>query len=247
MLSVKTLDCQAEGTLETHFGFEEGPTGVLRRRLWVYRPAGFRRGGPVVFFLDGQNAFGERGWRAERAADRCPVKCLLVGVSNSSRRYPEYIGWSQEDGHTDPVAERHADYLVDTVVPYIQDVYRTGKRRALAGASAGGVAALYTGWTRPKVFSTIGSFSAGRHYYDELLERFPEKPPFRLYLSCGDQGLDREFRPQTAEFARHLKARGTEMRLRLHKGSHHETTWARRIPDFLNFFTAPFAPARDSY
>ncbi len=236
MYSVKSFELPVAGRLETHYGFEDQPTGVLRRRLWVYRPEKLGRQPPVVFFLDGQNAFGDDGWRAERAAAKLSRPCLLVGVSNTVRRYPEYIGWSEAEGHRDSVAERHAAYLVDMVVPYIESYYKTGKRRALAGASAGGVAALYTAWSHPGVFKTVASFSAGRHYYRELTRRFKGKPPFRLYLSCGDRGMDVELRPQTEQFARVVKARGGKFLLRLHRGDHSEATWARRMPDFLKYF-----------
>lgn len=160
---------------------------------------------------------------------------LVVGVPASKRRYPEYVGWSFEPGHFSKSGARHADFLVHAVLPYIKSRFSRARLKGLIGASAGGVAALYTGWRYPRRFPMIGCLSAGRHYFGELLSQFEGLPAERIYLSCGDQGMDAGFLPDSKMFAAQLKQRGAELQTRWHRGDHSEPVWSRRIPDLLRF------------
>lgn len=232
------------GTLERHTEWEpKGGTGVYRRRLLLWknfsRP---NRRAHLLLFLDGQNLFqtGHVGnnphWAAEKYLWKCQEPLLVVAIPASRRRYPEYVGWSQE--HYDHAGERHADFLVHSVLPYLWSLYPNTRLRALVGASAGGVAALYTAWCYPKLFPGVGCLSAGRHYFTELLERFEGGPAPKVYLSCGNRGMDSGFQTANRELAHALKARNCEVRLRLHQGDHSEPVWSRRLPDLLDFFVS---------
>lgn len=230
--------------LEKHSGWEpEGGTGVYRRSLFLWR--NFRprwTSCDLLIFLDGQNlfestqTFDRLHWSGEQQFGKWEGPLLVVGVPASKRRYPEYIGWSQEPGHYSRSGDKHAAFLVDYVVPYLKACFPRARLRGLIGASAGGVAALYTGWRYPKVFPTIGCLSAGRHYFAELLEMFDGVPAKKIYLSCGDRGMDREFLPESKLFAAALKARKkADILCRWHRGDHSEPVWSRRIPDILKF------------
>jgi len=233
------------GYLERHSQWEpEGGTGVYRRSLFVWKNF-TQRWTPcdLLLFLDGQHLFGaaresEKAptWHAEKKLANWEYPLVVVGIPASRRRYPEYIGWSNEPGHYSSSGERHAAFLVDFVVPYLKSLYPRARLKGLIGASAGGVAALYTGWLYPRAFPTIGCLSAGRHYFPELLERFERRPARNIYLSCGDRGMDREFIHQNKWFAAEMKARGANVRARWHRGDHSERVWGRRLPDLLNFF-----------
>lgn len=230
------------GRLERHTEWEpRGGTGVYRRRLLLWknftRP---NRRCNLLLFLDGQNLFEsqhERNgfhWSAEKhfAARQEPL--LTVAVPASRRRYPEYVGWSQEHYH--PAGASHAEFLVQSVLPYLYSLYPNARLRALVGASAGGVAALYTAWSYPGLFPGVGCLSAGRHYFGELLEQFEGGPAPRVYLSCGNRGMDEGFQEPNRQLARALRARGCEVRLRMHQGDHSEPVWGRRLPDLLDYF-----------
>ncbi len=244
-MSYKELSHSGQGTLESHYGFERKAPGILRRRVYVYQNRiDRRRKLPLVIVLDGQHLFEATApmvsWRAERACDARQTPFLLVGFPSSTQRYPEYIGWSQKEGHTFEAAQNFRIYLVKHLLPYLKKRYRVDPERVyLLGASAGGVAALYCAWRHPGVFEAVGCLSAGRHYYPELLRTFKKAPPFRLYLSCGDRGMDRGFRSQTRNFAKALTKRGADVRLKLHAGDHSERTWSRRLPRVLDFFLGP--------
>lgn len=232
------------GILERHTGWEPpGGTGVYRRRLMIWRnfPRANRRAN-LLLFLDGQNLFetGHSGgfphWTAEKHFSQRTEPLLVAAVPASRRRYPEYVGWSDE--HYDRAGAAHADFLVNAVLPYLSTLYPNATLRALVGASAGGVAALYTGWRYPTLFPGIACLSAGRHYFGELLGRYAGFPSPRVYLSCGSRGMDSGFRENNSDLARTLKARGAEVRLRLHQGDHSEPVWSRRLPDLLEYFLA---------
>lgn len=231
------------GIIERHTDWEpQGGSGVYRRRLVVWRNfARSNRHCRLLLFLDGQNLFETAHdgpiphWSAERHLSQIDEPLLVVAVPASRRRYPEYVGWSEEPGHYSSAGASHADFLVHSVLPYLYANYPNAKLRGLIGASAGGVAALYTGWCYPEVFPGIGCLSAGRHYFDELLDRFEGLPSPKVYLSCGNRGMDIDFIEQNRKFAADLRKRGAEIQLRLHQGDHSEPVWSRRLPDLLKF------------
>lgn len=231
------------GTLERHTDWEpEGGTGVYRRRLLLWKNfTRSNRRADLLLFLDGQNLFetdhvgGPMNWSAERRFVEFDGPLLAVAVPASVRRYPEYVGWSHEPGHFSPAGASHARFLVESVLPYLQSLYPNARVRGLVGASAGGVASLFTGWAHPGIFPAVGCLSAGRHYFPELLDRFDGVPAKKVFLSCGNRGMDTAFQDSNRAFARALRVRGAEVRLRLHQGDHSEPVWSRRLPDLLNF------------
>ena len=245
MSRIYTYPEAEEGVLEKHSLWEPpGGSGVYRRSLWFWK--NFASDDTVcdlLIFLDGQNLFKaaslgrRRHWNAERHFAQRHHPLLVVGVPASVRRYPEYIGWSREPGHFSISAQKHAYFLVHFLLPYVRDLYPRSQIKGLIGASAGGVAALYTAWSFPRVFPAVGCLSAGRHYFSELLELYEGMPAQKLYLSCGDTGMDAELLPSSKKFAKLLRARkGLDLRTCWHRGKHSEVVWSRRLPDLLDFF-----------
>ncbi|MEW6277654.1 MAG: alpha/beta hydrolase-fold protein [Candidatus Eremiobacterota bacterium] len=257
MASVKRVAASGKGSLWSHYGFESEVTGLRRRRLLVYLPAGYReetaRRYPVLYLLDGQNAFdlpGSRGggWKIHLALDQLVAArevrpIILVAVSHSDQRLKEYCGWSQDPDYSHPLGEKHADYLCRVVKPYIDATYKTMGRRgqtAIAGASAGGVAALYAALTHPGTFFGVGCMSAGRHFFREMEQRFLNRASrLRVFLSCGTEGMDTEFLPQNRAFHRILKRTGVDIELKVSRGhAHDERAWSRVVPELLRFLYA---------
>lgn len=230
------------GIVERHTDWEpEGGSGVYRRRLMLWR--NFRRSNrkcSLLLFLDGQNLLetGHQGsspsWSAEHYFSKCSKPLLVAAIPASCHRYPEYVGWSNE--HYSATGAKHASFIVRAVIPYLHSIYPNAMLKALVGSSAGGVAALYTAWSYPRVFPGVACLSAGRHYFSELLARFEGLPAPKIYLSCGNQGMDFDFQQANQEFASALKARGALLKLYLHQGDHSEPVWSRRLPSILKFF-----------
>ena len=249
----------ASGRLLSHYHFESGTPGVRRRRIYVYLPQAYadhpKRRFPVLRLLDGQHTMDlpgsvGGGWKVNLALERLAEKGLidpplLVAIGNSGMRLREYMGWSDEPDHHHPSGEKHCDYVVSQVIPFIESHYRVSRRvrnRFIAGASAGGVAALYLALSHPKVFYGVGSISAGRHFFAELARRFiisGASTP-RLFLSCGTRGMDEELNPHNREFAGHLKEVGVDfVYVERERASHNERCWAAVVPEMLQFFFSP--------
>ncbi len=242
MSLVTILKSAAGWRLEQHTKWEPpGGSGVYRRRLLVWSNVlDRRRCCRILVCLDGQNVFafgkslGEPHWSGEEQLSKyAPPNTVFCAFPASSRRYQEYVGWSLEPGHYSPSGERHAEAVMSSLLPYLLRRFPRGRVCGLLGASAGGVAALYTGWRFPGRLPAVACLSAGRHYFGELLTRSPGLPSERIFLSCGDSGMDREFVEQNRWFAKKLRQRGAEVDLVLHRGEHTESVWGRRLPRLL--------------
>jgi enterochelin esterase-like enzyme len=143
------------------------------------------------------------------------------------------------------------------------DAARTG----IFGASMGGLCAFDTAWRRPQVFGLAGVFSgslwwraddatvaaqqASRIAHRQVRET-AGRPALRLWFQAGtrDEAADRDGNgvidaiQDTTELVDELVAkgftRGTEVVYReTEGGEHHESTWARELPEFLRWACPP--------
>ena len=92
-----------------------------------------------------------------------------------------------------------ADFVCDTVVPYIQqnyNVYTDAEHTAIVGSSLGGLESLYTAFAHSDVFGTAGAMSPAFWAYDIktwaefLLPKRSEKNLPYIYFYAGDYKLD---------------------------------------------------------
>jgi predicted alpha/beta superfamily hydrolase len=237
-----------------------GDVRVLRRAadrdLYAYLPPS--RGGrmqfPVVYMLDGQNLFDDATahsgteWRVDETMEelaREGIAAIVVGV-------PAAPGEERGHEYSGAKIDEHLSFLVDTVRPLVEEAFDVDphrERRGIAGSSLGGVASLHAVYTRPETFGFAGLFSpafwwTGDDRWFELVER-NTKPDARVYIDVGDSEMpeDEQTRRRYVEgFERMtslLRSRGFDngsLRAVLERGgAHHETDWARRLPDALRF------------
>ena len=237
-----------------------GDVRVLRgsadRDLYAYLPASHGSGArfPVVYMLDGQNLFDAATsnsrveWRVDETMEqlaREKIEAIVVGIpaAPGEKRRTEYSGAK---------AVHHLSFVADTVRPLVEASFDVDARRettGIAGSSLGGVASLHAVYTRPETFGFAGVFSpafwwTGDDRWFELVERTPA-PGARIYLDVGDAEMpeDQQTRQRYVDgFERMgalLRQQGFDDRsLRTvldHGGAHHETDWARRLPDALRF------------
>jgi predicted alpha/beta superfamily hydrolase len=221
------------------------------RDLYAYVPPshGGGRRFPVVYMHDGDNLFDEAlshagEWRVDETMEelaREGIEAIVVGVPNSPERGAEYAG-ERSDGYL--------AFLADTVRPLVADAFDADLRpeaTAIAGSSLGGVISLHGVVARPDVFGLAGVFSpafwwdGGRMF--GLVERDPPARA-RVYMDVGDSESD-------DETIRRNYVEGFERMTRLLRdvglgddrllavldagGPHHESAWARRLPDALRF------------
>ena len=177
------------------------------RRVWVWLPPGYdaepSRRYPVLYVLDGQNAFnaatsfaGE--WEIDESLARLvaagevePV--IVVAIANGEGgRALEYTPWPGP-GWREPTGggADHLREICDVLKPAVDRQWRTladPAHTGLCGSSFGGLMALFAGWSRPDVFGRLAALSpslgwAG-HAPLAMVSARP-RPPVRLYVDMG--------------------------------------------------------------
>jgi len=231
------------GTLEevvlprTPFG---GP-----RRLTVYLPARFRvsRRYRLLVVHDGGDYLRYSSLKEvlDNLIDRLEVAPLIVAMTHPEDRLVEYAD--------DP---RHADFIVNTVVPYMEEhypLYEAVSARCLMGASFGGVASLSTAWRYPGAFGRLllqsGSFAftdIGENRRGPLFDRvvsfvngFREAPgrlAEKVFVSCGTyESLIYENRSMVPL----LQATGMDIRYEEARDGHNWENWRDRLRTALSW------------
>jgi predicted alpha/beta superfamily hydrolase len=226
------------------------------RPIQIYLPPGYDRSGlryPVLYMHDGQNLFGADamfgGWRVAETCDRLIAEgrlrpVIVVGVGNTAARMSEYI--PEADGGE---ASRYGAFLTDELKPWVDQTLRTRPERehtGVCGSSLGGLVSLFLGWSRPDVFSRIGSLSGSywlRAWVDDL-ERSTARPSLRVWLDSGNQGSSADSLENTLRvrdvLLRKSWALGGDLEHFVDYGaSHNERYWRGRLSRVLRFLFPP--------
>jgi predicted alpha/beta superfamily hydrolase len=261
------------GNIETTVmpGFLDG------RRIWVYLPPDYgtdteARYYPVLYMFDGQNVFdaatsfaGE--WQVDEtletmipAGDVRPIIVVAVDHGGDKRR-EEYTPWANpDDGGGQGGA--HLQAIVDTLVPYVDQTYRTiatREGRALSGSSLGGLMSLYAAYEHDDVFGQVAALSPSLWWDDQHMLRHADaagaKPAVRVYMDMGtleegnvvdedpangtDDNID-QLRAMRDELVSQGFVLNTDLEVvEAPDARHSESYWAMRFPDVLRFLFPP--------
>jgi predicted alpha/beta superfamily hydrolase len=229
--------------------------GAADRDLFAYLPPSHGTGArfPVVYMLDGQNLFDDATaysgveWRVDETMEQLAregIEAIVVGIpaAPGDERGLEYSGAK---------AAQHLAFIADTVRPIVEASFDVDARRettGIAGSSLGGVASLHAVFARPETFGFAGVFSPAFWWtsddrWFDLVEHTPA-PAARIYLDVGDAEMpeDEQTRRRYVDgferMSELLRQRFDDRSLRTvlePGGAHHETDWARRLPDALRF------------
>jgi iron(III)-enterobactin esterase len=140
-------------------------------------------------------------------------------------------------------------------------------RTGIFGASMGGLCAFDSAWRRPQVFGLAGIFSGALWWRADnssvaaqqasriahrQVQAAAGRPPLRLWFQAGtrDETADRDGNgvidaiQDTVELMAELEGKGFERGRDLayrqvEGGEHHESTWARVLPEFLRWALPP--------
>jgi predicted alpha/beta superfamily hydrolase len=226
-------------------------------------PANSDRGYPVIYLNDGQNLFESATsftgveWGVDETADRLireglipPV--IVVGLDNAGKdRIREYMPYRSFNPMMLRVqGNRYPSFLIKEVMPFISRNYRVAsgpENTGLGGSSLGALIALYTASVRPGVIGRLllespSLWASNRQSIKE--SRHVVKWPERVYLGTGTTEVGKKDRDQSVvddvrELAGIMRRSGLgDERLRLaieEGGTHHESAWARRFPEALEF------------
>lgn len=189
----------------------DSPTLKLKRRLTVYTPAGYEKGGryPVLYLLHGAGG-DEDAWttlgRAAQILDNLiaegKAKPMIVVMPNGNTNTSAAPGeWSKAmmyqpsfRGGSSPFPQAVAsmDESFPDIVNFIESNYRTlkGKRnRAISGLSMGGGHSFNTSKRYPNMFDYVGLFSSAvgvgnRNDKTPLLERLNNDEEFNKQMAA---------------------------------------------------------------
>ncbi len=236
---------------------QEGFTRTVR----IYTPDGYDQAPhhrfPVLYMHDGQNVFAHHEsalfdtWCANLAMENMvgsghAEPWIIVGVDSGPGRLEEYTPWDEPHGNVKGRGDAYARFIVETLKPYVDGVYRTRQGpewTGIMGASLGGLMSLYLGLKHPDMFGRIGALSPSVMWSQYKLFqqwRAHTRSWSRIYLDAGTDewinpgGMPMPYGEATRDFYFHLKQLGYadhELLLLLEPGGlHHERDWQRRLP-----------------
>ena len=238
------------------------------RRVWVYLPPGYAEGAsryPVLYVQDGQNVFDQYTsfageWGVDETLDALAASgqdlggCLVVAVDNGARhRLDEYSPWRNRRTGRGGEGAQYADFMVDTLKPFIDHHYRTRPGReatGILGSSMGGLLATYAALRYPAVFGRVGVFSpaywfAGPALLAYVAQQAP-RPDTRWYFVCGTQESP-TMAPLMAALRDALRAAGvpaTNLQFNtLADGQHAEWFWQREFGNAYRWLFTEGLPA----
>ncbi len=183
------------------------------RDWWVYVPAQYQPDGSaaVMVFQDGHDYVGEKGnWRVPVVFDNLiasgampPTVAIFLNPGHDVSKGEKKNAWSANNRSLeyDSLGDRYARFLVEEMLPEVEKTHPLSKdpeKRAICGASSGGICAFTVAWERPdafrKVLSTIGSFVnlRGGDAYPSLIRK-TERKPIRVFQQDSSGDLDNPF------------------------------------------------------
>ena len=223
------------------------------RRIWIYLPVSYATSGkkyPVLYMHDGQNVFDDSTsfsgeWGVDETLDTLETKTketIVVAIDNGGdKRINEYSPYDmQRFGKGE--GDLYVDFLVKTLMPYINKNYRTkkyGRNTYLAGSSMGGLISFYAILKYPKKFYGAGVFSPAFWIVPQLKEVIAtkaKKVKGKIYFYGGKQEGDTMIPDMLSVFEqmnRYSKAKMTTV-IRS-EGKHNEATWRQEFPLFFEW------------
>jgi predicted alpha/beta superfamily hydrolase len=149
---------------------------------------------------DGQNVFDDSTsyageWGIDEILDQihsegAAVPIVVAVDHGGDMRMRELGPWTHEE-FGESVGADYADFMVNTVKPYIDEHYRTlsaPKSTAIMGSSMGGLMSHYLISTYPNVYAKAGVFSPSFWFSEkafQLLENAPLPKQHRVYFVVG--------------------------------------------------------------
>lgn len=247
--------------------------GLLNRErtIRVYLPDNYyfeKTRYPVLYMHDGHNLFSSEtsgygiSWDVHLLLDEYEKmnnqNIILVGIDcDKVHRFDEYSPWKSKKikefipylnlPEAGGEGDLYIKWLVEELIPIIDQCYRTERINFLAGSSMGAFITLYAAFKYPNVFSKIGCMSTAFWFEKSKMLSFINKEfntKVGIYLDVGtneggaeDDLISQIYLNDTLEIANILEALGIQnLKLYIDKGgNHNEIAWKERFPIFLEW------------
>lgn len=191
--------------------------GSEKRTIRIWTPEDYNSSDknklyPVIYMHDGQNIFRYLDddrvmWEVNDSIQSLSSigfeEAIIVGIDHGGvKRISELSPnvWASYGKNAPYVknscAEQYCDFLVNTVMPYINKNYnvKTGRKfTSICGSSMGGICSLYIGLTYNEIFGKVYAFSTAFNIYskDFFVKYLADNPlpknhlPY-IYVCSGD-------------------------------------------------------------
>ena len=272
LAGVYTYGTESVGNLD--YVMMDYPDGY-QKKVYIHTPAGYdpadkSKKYSVLYMSDGHAIFGKtpsdftsHEWRCDETVDSLVKNggdgVIVVGVvTNGSRRFNELTPKIAENATGVPKeyyfedmsleGELFSDFIINTVIPYVEGNYNTNSIRGFAGSSNGGLEAFYIGLEHPDMFKYIGALSPSFDFFDmkdwdKYLagKDYSGKMP-KIYISNGNN--ERDFVEQTqyksaSIMESHLTKAGFPddkvVTVLDEEAMHSEDFWAIYFPEMLSW------------
>ncbi len=238
------LPADRRGRLDQHT-LESAALGQTRT-IFIYIPAGPPAAGgryPSIYFQDGTDYLNLID--ATRILDRLIAEgeippLIAVFVPPIDRRV-EYL-----------LNDDYVNFLAGEVVPFVQQTYRTSNapaRTAIAGASIGGLMAVYGAASRPDTFGLVAAQSGAFALENEAILRLirqREPLPTRYHLIVGSYETAVTGRPEDGNYlaanrklADILEQKGNTFKYAEYPEGHSWGLWQARLGGALRYLFGP--------
>ena len=208
----------------------------------------------VLYLHDGQNLFDDYApygnWGVDKTlakmADKGMKDTIIIAIDHGGElRIKELIPFKTHR-FRDVEGEQYIDFMMNTLMPMINNKYRINHDRActgIGGSSLGGLISLYAGFKYPDVFGKMMIFSPSLWITNDVYLQainFPNHVPMDIYLYAG--GLESETHlDQVTKLAEILKGKEA-MHHQIHvkfvanpHGRHQEVYWGEQFPKALEY------------
>lgn len=243
----------------------EMPQLQRKRDVWVYLPPSYAseldKQFPVLYMLDGQNVFDRKTsysgeWQVDESLQRLfnvneVPEFIVVAVDNGPKRMSEYSPWTFKYG--DNVFEAEGEetmlFITQTLKPMIDQSYRTLPEQSatgIAGASLGGMMAIYAAIEYADIFGFVGAFSPSLSIENEqsdnvLFTALEQTDKIENVIVYTDMGLAEYGDYKKMDAFTELLSRKVSNQANLHivkddLGRHCEASWAERFPNAIKLF-----------
>ena len=243
------------------FPYDNRTKDVLIRTPADYDPKSSEKYA-VIYMTDGHNLFDPHAtstgsWAVAESVDammsQSDNKAIIVGIENidgwRDDELTPNLGAPTEESYADGHGAYFCDFVVDTVMPYIEEnynVYTDREHTVICGSSSGGIESFYIAMEHPEKFGAVGALSPAFELFDSntwkkyLKEKdFSAGYPF-VYLYCGGgDELEKWLRSGFDEMPENLTSVGypavSIYSAYNEKAVHNELYWRIVFPDFLKY------------